>query len=261
MAGAITVIVFIFSILAGLMYHEYGHMKVAKKHGIKVNQYVIGFGKPFISRRGKDGTSYGVAPLPFGGYCDIDDTELNASSTGTYVSVMCAGIVRNVIFGVLLFIIGSLIIAQRILTPAELFHVISGLVSSVWESIGTFLASLFDIKGMASNGGFITQMGTVSAQTNAMTEPLHYTVGLAFFYGGIMNLFIAIFNALPIPAIDGGQIVVRLVCDISKKVFGHVISPRTINVVNVVFFSALIVYQGVILMMDIPVFRNFILNL
>ncbi len=47
--------------------HELGHMIPAKKFGVKVTQYMIGFGPTLWSRR-KGDTEYGVKGVPLGGY-------------------------------------------------------------------------------------------------------------------------------------------------------------------------------------------------
>jgi membrane-associated protease RseP (regulator of RpoE activity) len=47
--------------------HEVGHMVPAKKFGVRVPQYMVGFGPTAWSRRGKE-TEYGVKWIPLGGY-------------------------------------------------------------------------------------------------------------------------------------------------------------------------------------------------
>jgi regulator of sigma E protease len=54
--------------------HEYGHFWTARKLGVKVLRYSIGFGKPlWMRRRGPDQTEYVVAALPVGGYVRMLD--------------------------------------------------------------------------------------------------------------------------------------------------------------------------------------------
>lgn len=59
--------------------HEYGHFWVARKLGVKVLRYSIGFGKPlWMRRRGPDQTEYVVAALPIGGYVRMLDEREGA---------------------------------------------------------------------------------------------------------------------------------------------------------------------------------------
>lgn len=54
--------------------HEYGHFWVARRVGIKVLRYSIGFGRPLLVRRGKvDDTEYVLAAIPLGGYVKMLD--------------------------------------------------------------------------------------------------------------------------------------------------------------------------------------------
>lgn len=48
--------------------HEFGHYWVARRCGVKVLRFSVGFGRPLWLRRGKDGTEYVIAAIPLGGY-------------------------------------------------------------------------------------------------------------------------------------------------------------------------------------------------
>jgi len=64
-----TVLAFIFAIALLVAVHEYGHFIVARKLGIRVEKFSIGFGPALFSWRGKDGeVEYVIAAIPLGGY-------------------------------------------------------------------------------------------------------------------------------------------------------------------------------------------------
>jgi len=66
-SGSFGVLIFILSLLASIGLHELGHMVPAKKFGVRVSQYMIGFGPTLWSRvRGE--TEYGLKAIPLGGY-------------------------------------------------------------------------------------------------------------------------------------------------------------------------------------------------
>jgi len=48
--------------------HEFGHFWVARRLGVKVTKFSIGFGKPLWRRQSQDGVEYVIAALPLGGY-------------------------------------------------------------------------------------------------------------------------------------------------------------------------------------------------
>lgn len=64
------VLVMIVAVAASIALHEIGHLLPAKKFGLRVPQYMIGFGKTLFSfRRGE--TEYGVKAIPLGGYVSM----------------------------------------------------------------------------------------------------------------------------------------------------------------------------------------------
>lgn len=67
MGYAIGVIVMAVGILLSIALHEVGHMVPAKKFGVRVPQYFVGFGRTLWSRT-KGETEYGVKAIPLGGY-------------------------------------------------------------------------------------------------------------------------------------------------------------------------------------------------
>jgi membrane-associated protease RseP (regulator of RpoE activity) len=60
------VVIFAFGLLLSIALHEIGHMVPAKKFGVKVTQYMVGFGPTIFSRRRGD-TEYGLKAIPVGG--------------------------------------------------------------------------------------------------------------------------------------------------------------------------------------------------
>ena len=98
-----------------ITFHEFGHFWVARKLGVGVRRFSIGFGKPLWLRRGKDNTEYVIAAIPLGGYVKmIDEREgevapeelekaFNRKSVWTRIAIVAAGPVFNLIFAILAF--------------------------------------------------------------------------------------------------------------------------------------------------------------
>jgi membrane-associated protease RseP (regulator of RpoE activity) len=63
-------VIFIVALLISVMLHETGHFVLAKKFGMKVTRYFVGFG-PTIWSTWRGETEYGIKALPFGGFCKI----------------------------------------------------------------------------------------------------------------------------------------------------------------------------------------------
>ena len=68
-------------------FHEFGHFWVARKCGVKVLRFSIGFGKPFKSWIGKDGVEYAIAPIPLGGYVKMLGQEDTVVTDRSHVPV------------------------------------------------------------------------------------------------------------------------------------------------------------------------------
>ncbi len=67
MEFAFGIVVFVVGLLASIALHEVGHMVPAKKFGVRVSQYMVGFG-PTIWSKTKGETEYGFKWIPLGGY-------------------------------------------------------------------------------------------------------------------------------------------------------------------------------------------------
>ncbi|RMI04746.1 M50 family metallopeptidase [Cellulomonas triticagri] len=67
MAYVIGVVVLVVGILVSIALHEVGHLVPAKKFGVRVSQYFVGFG-PTLWSRTRGETEYGVKAIPLGGY-------------------------------------------------------------------------------------------------------------------------------------------------------------------------------------------------
>lgn len=102
--------------------HEYGHFWVARKNGVKVERFSVGFGKPLWRKIGKDGTEYILAMIPLGGYVKMLDERVdevkpedkgktfNAKTVYQRIAIVAAGPLANFIFALIalyiMFLIG-----------------------------------------------------------------------------------------------------------------------------------------------------------
>lgn len=95
-----------------IVFHEFGHFIVAKKSGIKVNEFAVGMG-PLIYSKEKGETTYSFRLVPIGGYCAMEGEEDesndprsfdNAPDFKRFLTIL-AGPVANLIIAVLVFTI------------------------------------------------------------------------------------------------------------------------------------------------------------
>ena len=97
--------------------HEYGHFWVARKLGVKVLTFSVGFGKPLLQKVGKDGVRYVIAAIPLGGYVKmLDEREadqeiseedrpfaFNQKSVWVRIAIVLAGPIANFLLAIFLY--------------------------------------------------------------------------------------------------------------------------------------------------------------
>ena len=98
-----------------ITFHEFGHFWVARRLGVKVLRFSVGFGSALWKRTGRDGTEYVVAAIPLGGYVKMlderedevpaDQTEqaFNRKPVWHRIAIVAAGPVFNLVFAVAAF--------------------------------------------------------------------------------------------------------------------------------------------------------------
>lgn len=65
------ILAFVLALLTSVMFHELGHFLTARKFGMRVSEFFVGFGRRIWSvTRGE--TEYGIKAIPAGGYCRIE---------------------------------------------------------------------------------------------------------------------------------------------------------------------------------------------
>lgn len=94
--------------------HEFGHYWVARKCGVLVHRFSIGFGKPFL-KFNWDNTEFALAPIPLGGYVKMfgegqeevpsDQEKYSFSHKNVWqrIAIVCAGPLANFILAILFY--------------------------------------------------------------------------------------------------------------------------------------------------------------
>ena len=108
----ILITIIIFSVL--IVVHEFGHFIAARRAGVKVEQFAIGFGKPLLKINGKE-TQFLICLIPLGGYvkmagdtrseCKGRDFEFLSKPVGVKMKIVFAGPLFNYLLALVLFVI------------------------------------------------------------------------------------------------------------------------------------------------------------
>ncbi|MDE9432568.1 sigma E protease regulator RseP [Xenorhabdus bovienii] len=150
--------------------HEFGHFWVARRCGIYVERFSIGFGKALWRRTDKQGTEYVIALIPLGGYVKMLDERVesvsperrhmafNNKTIGQRAAVVSAGPIANFMLAViaywLVFVIGvpsvrpvvldvkpDSIAAQANILPGMELKTVDGIETFDWNSVRLALVS------------------------------------------------------------------------------------------------------------------------
>ena len=111
------ILLFVAALLFSVMVHEFGHYFFAKRYGMKVTEFFLGFGKRIWStQRGE--TEFGVKAIPAGGYCRIEGMTIHdqmpdgeegrafvIASTRRKLFVLGAGSFNHFVLGFVLILI------------------------------------------------------------------------------------------------------------------------------------------------------------
>ncbi len=158
-----SVLAFIVAIGVLVTVHEFGHFWVARKMGVKVLRFSVGFGKPlWLKKAGADQTEYVIAAIPLGGYVkmlderegDVPEQErqraFNQKSVWRRIAIVVAGPLFNFLFAILAYYLISLAGVSGVkpligeinanspaytagIQPEDLILSVNGIETNTWE--------------------------------------------------------------------------------------------------------------------------------
>jgi regulator of sigma E protease len=116
-----TLLAFVFALGVLITFHEFGHYWVARRCGVRVLRFSVGFGKVLLRRIDRHGTEWAVSAIPLGGYVKmLDEPEpgattrqqeeaFNRQPVGKRMAIILAGPVANLVLAAILYTILGLI--------------------------------------------------------------------------------------------------------------------------------------------------------
>lgn len=165
MSAVQSLLAFLFALGVLVTVHEFGHYWVARRAGVRILRFSVGFGRPLWSRRvGPDQTEFVVAAVPLGGYVKmLDEREgevavherhrtFNRQPLGVRAAIVVAGPLANLLLAVVAFwlmfmvgvtglkpVIGEVtpgsLAARAGLEPNMEVLAIDGSTTPTWESV------------------------------------------------------------------------------------------------------------------------------
>jgi regulator of sigma E protease len=191
-----------------IWFHELGHFIAAKKAGIAIAVFSLGFGPRLIGKKW-GGTEYRLSLIPLGGYVlpEIEDEkEFFAVPVNKRIRMSLGGPVASLLFPMLCFSViysvsyglswTNLFVKPVMQTAALLLAMAAALPRAFTHS-----EQLSGIVGIVAQGGNLVGTSLLNA----------------FQFAAFVSLNLALLNLLPVPALDGGKIVLYLLEKINPK--------------------------------------------
>lgn len=230
-----------------VLVHEGGHFITARKAGIKVYEFSIGF--PFSPRlitlfKHKE-TAFTVRLLPLGGFVSFskdggeEDIELFEAPNNKRALILSAGSLFNILFAFIVFT-PVFIIGKHL----NLFDAMLLSAKTVWEILfGTMMFILNVFTGHGTMDGLSGPVGIAAMAGRAASKGI---LNL-FYFAGVLSMSLGIMNLLPLPALDGGHLIMLFIESIRKKP----ISPKAYQVVTMVGISLFLILTVAVTYKDI----------
>jgi len=237
--------------------HELGHYLIGKLLKFKINEFAVGLGPKIFSKKLKNGEVFSLRILPLGGYCafkdemdeeeqkvdrDVFDLEekkeeappedktLNFSQQKPWkrILVLSGGAIFNLISAFIFSFIFLLVMRQGFV--GALLGFIPETGRMIWMLIS--VPAMF-IRGEASLGDISGPIGAIGT----MAEFTMLNWRFLFLLFPFLAANFAIFNLLPIPALDGSRIIFATIEWIRGK---PMVSRKVENIIHTVGFLIII---------------------
>lgn len=250
-------LVAIFAIAFIIFFHETGHWLVARMLGMSTPVFSVGFGGRKLSvTLGKFWqTEFRLGFIPLGGYVvlpemqegesrkavveefGLDEEELSILPTWKKVLVAFAGPFANLLLAYLLY--AGLLCLHRGLSPADALTASFDTTLRATASVLTGLAMILHLIPLDPT---LPEGATDLHSVVGIFQVLETAAGTSLVYFGqviaYLSLNLAVLNLVPLPMLDGGQIVILLF----EKLRGRAISDSTrysLTVMTLLFIAGL----------------------
>lgn len=230
-----TILIFFIILFVLVIAHEAGHLFAAKRAGIQVDEFGFGFPPRVKKLFNWKGTDFVLNLLPIGGYVKMNEEGERKPM------VLLAGVLANFALAWVLFSIVLMLGIQ-----GENGFIERGFFDAIWHGLLTTgkvtwltISAIFHIQ----SGDVVGPVGLVSLVGVAKSLGLSYLL----YFTALISVNLAIINLIPIPALDGGRLLIVIV----ERVRGKRLTPKLFNALNLGSFALLLALMVIITVRDI----------
>ena len=219
--------------------HEGGHFLIAKLCKVKVNEFAIGFGPTIWKKEGKE-TKYALRLIPLGGFVSMEGEDEESENERSFskasipkrISIVAAGAIVNILFGLIVYFILVAVVYKNLFIA---FQATGGMISSIFESLKMLFTGNIGIKDLSGPIG----ISNVVSNTTTLSNYIYII--------SVISVSLGVTNLLPIPALDGGKILLLIIEAIRRKP----IKKETEIQIQLIGFSVLIALSLIVTYNDI----------
>lgn len=235
-----TILIAFASLVALMVIHEFGHFILAKKFGVKVEEFAIGYPPRLFAKRVGE-TVYSLNLVPFGAFVRIKGEEKSIEDPRSFSTKPIWQRCLIVLGGVLSF----WLLAAILLTVVAGFTAedlpfwqapVKGILATgelTWLIVkGLSLALVNALRGLPTGVQMMGPVGVFSLFAKASAQ------GVLFFcyFAAVIAIHLALINIFPIPALDGGKLLFLAI----EKVRGRPIEQKVERRITGFFFTLLL---------------------
>ena len=195
--------------MISILFHELGHYYAGKIFKVRALRFTIGVG-PSLFETYSSGTEFSIRLFPLMGLVEHDERDINGLSLLKNIIILLAGVFNNLILGMF-----SLLVLCKFKFMLMLNIMFTDMIPSI-------LSAFSNLKSL------IGEDGTISHAYSAIPVSNFQQVWILF---AIVNMGLVFGNLIPIPALDGGQIILftlqRLLekFGLSREAFNKIVNP------------------------------------
>ena len=219
--------------------HEGGHFLIAKLCKVKVNEFAIGFGPIIWKKEGKE-TKYALRLIPLGGFVSMEGEDEESENERSFskasipkrIAIVAAGAIVNILFGLVAYFILVAVVYKDVIIA---FQATEGMVSSIFKSLKMLFTGNIGIKDLSGPIGISNAVSNTTTLSNYI-----YIIS-------VISVSLGVTNLLPIPALDGGKILLLIIEAIRRKP----LKKETEIQIQLIGFSVLIALSLIVTYNDI----------
>jgi membrane-associated protease RseP (regulator of RpoE activity) len=254
---------FVVLLVTVVCFHEMGHLVVARRLGVRVTEFGVGFGRRIVSREWR-GITWGIHILPLGGFVrlagegapdggsepDLGPDTLGAAPLWRKVAIFLAGPAASLLLSWLVFMAAAIVLRIGNRPVFDFGYAVLGAFPRVLSIMGDMTGQMFGVLGSLLPGLASDPMHAQVSGLPGMITASGAAAGMGLpeyaWVVAVISLSLGIMNALPIFPLDGGQAMLAVV----ERAGRGWLSPRVLSAARYAGLALILVVMAAVTAVD-----------